>query len=591
MQIKKTMINIGYSCNNRCIFCYNENKRNCKKYPSTKEIINKINLSRLSEKKDLEFIGGEPTIRKDFLKIIKFAKKSGFKTIKFTTNGRMLSNYNYAKKIIEAGANNIIFSIHGNSEILHDSLTRSNGSFKEMCQGIDNLKKIGFKNIESNTVIVKQNYKNLPKIAEMISNLGINKSNFIFVNPNEGGSKTNYFEIVPTYEETSKYINKTLNLGIKKGIKNWHIKDFPLCFINKENQIYINKKHKEKKSYNTEKFKKSYITKCRKCNLKNKCKGYWNYYIQKYCLKQIRLELTYECNKKCNFCYNNNYQKDKEYFSATNFKKLLNSIKEDMITEIRFTGGEPTLHPNFLDFIKKSHEKKLKIIVNTNGTLFKKYPESLKFIDKVIYSANDIENADFAKEISKKCKSFEVNTVLTKENIELLDEYYKRLNIYNWNLLRNIPSNIDNELDEKDIIKLFSKLEKYDKRIFIDNLFPFCGYKPEIVKKYIRENGVCNGRNTLIMSSKGKLRVCNSINEEIGEFDLINSWNSKFAKSLRNLKLIPKICKRCKYLEKCKGGCRYTSKLKFGNYNELDSLAKPDIYLEADSKSKQTSLK
>ena len=89
-KIKKTVIFAGYTCNNRCIFCINYNKRDIPP-PSTKEIKKEIFSAKKRGSTYLELIGGEPTIRQDIIELIEFAKTIGFDTIMIATNGRMLT--------------------------------------------------------------------------------------------------------------------------------------------------------------------------------------------------------------------------------------------------------------------------------------------------------------------------------------------------------------------------------------------------------------------------------------------------------------------------------------------------------------------
>jgi len=111
----------------------------------------------------LELIGGEPTIRPDIVDLIKFAHQLNFKNVVMATNGRLFSYKKFAEKIIKAGLTDLIFSIHGHNSKLHDSLTRSKGSFRQMMQGIKNVRALGLKRLGTNTTIVKQNYRFLKK--------------------------------------------------------------------------------------------------------------------------------------------------------------------------------------------------------------------------------------------------------------------------------------------------------------------------------------------------------------------------------------------------------------------------------------------
>ena len=89
----------------------------------------------------MEIIGGEPTVRPDIISLIKFAKELNFDVIMIATNGRMLSYEDFARTILKAGLNSLVFSIHGHTAKLHDSLTRAPGSFKQLNKGVKNVQK------------------------------------------------------------------------------------------------------------------------------------------------------------------------------------------------------------------------------------------------------------------------------------------------------------------------------------------------------------------------------------------------------------------------------------------------------------------
>ena len=294
-KINKTVIFTNYQCNNSCIFCIEENKRNMPAR-TTVEIKNEIVKAKKRGTTYLEFIGGEFTIRSDALELIKFAKENGFKTIMIATNGRMLSYEKYAKEFIKAGLTSIVFSIHGHNEKLHDSLTRSKGSFKQLISGLKYFQKLKFSNIGSNTTIVKQNYKYLPEIGKFIFDLGIRNSEFIFVDPNDGAPKKNFEKIVPKISTAAPYIRKCLDIGKSNKIDHWHIRYVPLCYF-KDYLTQISELDE------VEKFKTEHIAqdfenlsveisraqvgrikplKCQSCCLHKKCEGIWKEYIRKY---------------------------------------------------------------------------------------------------------------------------------------------------------------------------------------------------------------------------------------------------------------------------------------------------------------------
>ena len=76
------------------------------------------------------------------------------------------------------------------------------------------------------------------------------------------------------------------------------------------------------------------------------------------------LQLTLECNQKCIFCSQPNFE-----LSCT-FKKIkteIDSYKKQGFTKVLFTGGEPTLSPHLVSSINYAVKKKLYTKLVTNG--------------------------------------------------------------------------------------------------------------------------------------------------------------------------------------------------------------------------------
>ncbi|MBU1177439.1 radical SAM protein [Patescibacteria group bacterium] len=299
--IKKTVIIIGYACNNRCRFCIDESKRELHN-KTTEEIKQEMIEAKKRGTTYIEFIGGETTIRQDIVELIKFAKELGFETINMATNGRMFSYLEYVKKVINAGLTDIIFSIHGHNAKIHDYLTQSKGSFDQLLEGLNNFKKLGFKKIGSNTTIVKDNYKYLPQIGKFIFDQGIRNSEFIFVDPSYGAAYDNFNEIVPKISEISPYVKKCLDIGRKNKIPHWHIRYVPLCYF----QNYLNQisELQEVATFKTEHLAPDFenfdvensrkaigrekTERCKGCKLFDLCEGIWKEYLRHYGDKELK---------------------------------------------------------------------------------------------------------------------------------------------------------------------------------------------------------------------------------------------------------------------------------------------------------------
>jgi MoaA/NifB/PqqE/SkfB family radical SAM enzyme len=70
----------------------------------------------------------------------------------------------------------------------------------------------------TNTVIVKQNYKSLPTLAKLFSDLKINQFQFAFVHA-VGAAKENIKDVMPRMSDVAPYAKKGLQIGIDNNIK------------------------------------------------------------------------------------------------------------------------------------------------------------------------------------------------------------------------------------------------------------------------------------------------------------------------------------------------------------------------------------
>jgi len=306
-KIKRVVIIAGYKCNCRCLFCLNSHKRGIPD-KTTQEIKEEMIESKKRGAKYLELNGGEMTIRPDIIDLVKFARNLNFSVITIPTNGLMFSYKTFTKKIIEAGLNSIIFSIHGHNAKLHDYLTRVPGSFKKLEQGLKNvkncIKNLGLKNIYlgSDTTIIKQNYRYLPQIGKYIFDLGFRDSEFIFVDPTYGAAYDDFAKLVPKISEIAPYAHKCLDIGRENHIPHWHIRYVPLCHF----RDYLDQisELEELKIFRTEHIAPDFINlnveksrinlakgkteKCRNCKLYDKCEGIWKEYLKHYGDKELK---------------------------------------------------------------------------------------------------------------------------------------------------------------------------------------------------------------------------------------------------------------------------------------------------------------
>lgn len=286
--MRRTDIKTGFLCNNNCIFCVQAHKKHLGNR-STDEI--KKELEDAKEKCDeVVFTGGEFTIRKDCIELIRYANDLGYKEIQLQSNGRMLSYEDFCNRCIEAGANQFALALHGHDKEVHDKLTRAEGSFEQTVKAIKNIKKINCK-VLMNTVVVKQNYQHLEDLAKLFVKLKVDQFQFAFVH-HMGNALKNFKKITPKISEAALYMCKGMQIGIDNGISVM-AEAMPFCVM-KGYEKYVSELNipetevRDIDGYTEDFLKvkkekgKMKFTQCKECKYDNICEGPWKEYPEKF---------------------------------------------------------------------------------------------------------------------------------------------------------------------------------------------------------------------------------------------------------------------------------------------------------------------
>jgi radical SAM protein with 4Fe4S-binding SPASM domain len=98
------------------------------------------------------------------------------------------------------------------------------------------------------------------------------------------------------------------------------------------------------------------------------------------------LSITNRCNRRCDYCFaRESFQTDRigvADMSWDVFEKSLAFLIRSNIREVSLLGGEPTLHPEFLQFVDRLLDSGLRILVFTGGLVNVRVLERLEQIDE-----------------------------------------------------------------------------------------------------------------------------------------------------------------------------------------------------------------
>ncbi|AEH22525.1 Radical SAM domain protein [Thermodesulfobacterium geofontis OPF15] len=188
------------TCNLDCIHC----RAAASKGPyegelTTEEIFRILEEIREVSQPIIILTGGEPLLREDIFDIAKKCIELKLKPV-LATNGTLITE-KIAQKIKNSKIARVSISLDGATKETHDNFRKMPGAFEGAIRGIEILKKQGIP-FQINTTITGINVEELPKIHELVINLGAIAHHIFVLVPVGRGKEISKESITPEkYEE------------------------------------------------------------------------------------------------------------------------------------------------------------------------------------------------------------------------------------------------------------------------------------------------------------------------------------------------------------------------------------------------------
>lgn len=93
-----------------------------------------------------------------------------------------------------------------------------------------------------------------------------------------------------------------------------------------------------------------------------------NYFLEKPQLVAFQMELTNRCNERCIHCYIPHKYKI-NMMEPQLFYDVLSQLSNMGVYHLTLSGGEPMLHPQFVDFVRAAKEKNMYLTILSNLTM------------------------------------------------------------------------------------------------------------------------------------------------------------------------------------------------------------------------------
>ncbi len=231
--------NLTYACNSACIFCASSSPNLKVRHDVPIECINEaFDRFQLGPNDEVILNGGEPTIYKGLLDVIRNASQRQAKVTLFT-NGRLLRRYEFTRELLETGVFRLSVPLHGRFSETHDALTCRTGSLDETLAGIRNVYSIraltGYPNqIELKLLTVRPALQEWPAIIEFIAQ-ELEPPEILIMSGLHMWStaSVSYNQLTPTVSDMRQYVNRALDKAVAHNM-NIGLWSIPLCMLNHE---------------------------------------------------------------------------------------------------------------------------------------------------------------------------------------------------------------------------------------------------------------------------------------------------------------------------------------------------------------------
>jgi len=160
-------MDVTYRCDERCVHCYLDHEDHGEM--TTDEIMNVLDQLAEAGTFFLTFSGGEVFMRRDFFRILEYARSLLF-CVKVKTNAFMIREKE-ADRLAELGVEGVQVSIYSHRPEVHDAITKLPGSLKRSLEGIRLLRERGVKVIIAN-VLMRSNLQDYPGVIALTKELG-----------------------------------------------------------------------------------------------------------------------------------------------------------------------------------------------------------------------------------------------------------------------------------------------------------------------------------------------------------------------------------------------------------------------------------
>jgi MoaA/NifB/PqqE/SkfB family radical SAM enzyme len=388
---RKVILNLGYRCNNRCLFCA-VGDRPAIDGPLDAHL---EALGRYAARgvRLLDLDGGEPTLYPELLRVLHAARALGYRRIALSTNGRRLSYPPYAASLLDAGLLDVVrVSLHGPTAESHEALTSAPGSFGQTLGGLRAV--LARPTLEQgvNTTITARNLEHLGAMAGWLAELGVRSWSLQALTPfGRAGA-----ELLPDEAAMRRTLDGLLGRwGDALGIT---VLNLPYCRLpghelrlaadvdkGERHMVFVGEHGTNLARFLGERRRR--IDECDGCLFEVACAGLYDFGPTAPAARPagspaspgegarargpgrlVDVIVGYRCNSGCRFCSIDDAERAAQLDPSTIAREI--ELARSHADRLRFGGGEPTLRRELGAWVSRARDAGYReIAIQSNGYL------------------------------------------------------------------------------------------------------------------------------------------------------------------------------------------------------------------------------
>jgi len=205
---EESIIRVNFQCNQACRFCFVSTHLPGARDAAIRDAI--IDAGRRGAR--ITISGGEPTLNPNLAEYVGLAKQHSHGPVELQSNAMRFADPELARKVIDAGVDEIFISLHGSTAEISDAITEAPGTFVKTVAGLDNLARMDVV-LGLNFVMCERNYRNLPDYVRFVHQRWPKAMvTFSFVAPSSDLVPMER-DLVPRYSDVLPYLRQALSLA------------------------------------------------------------------------------------------------------------------------------------------------------------------------------------------------------------------------------------------------------------------------------------------------------------------------------------------------------------------------------------------